>query len=111
MGIANLNKGSLFDIDTTNFEFKNLTDLELDKEYLIKGVYVLTKRGNMKQDMPNAILSDCIVNLPAHLLDDVKAIISTPEYVEQIKADKCAIKVYTYSDVKGEHRSIRWIDK
>lgn len=110
MGISNLNKGSVFDINTEGFEFKNLADLELDTEYIIKGVYILKKRGKMRQDMPNAILEDCIVNLPSHLLEDVNTILTTPEYIAQIKADKCAISVYVYTDENGEHRSIKWID-
>lgn len=110
MGISNLNKGSVFDIDTTDFDFYSLNDLKLNKDYLIKGVYILTKRGKMRQDMPNVILTDCIVNLPSHLLEDVKTILNTPEYIEQIKNDKCAINVYTYQDENGEHRSIKWVD-
>lgn len=110
MGIANLNKGSVFDINTEGFPYKSLNDLELDKEYIVKGVYVLKKRGKMRNDSPNAIISDAIVSLPAHILDDVKAILATPEYIEQVKADKCAFRVYTYTDDNGEHRSIKWID-
>jgi myo-inositol-1-phosphate synthase len=60
--------------------------------------------------MPNAIIEDAIVNLPAHLLDDVNAILQTPEYIQQIKDNKCAMSVYTYTDDNGEHRSIKWID-
>lgn len=110
MGIANLNKGSVFDINTEGFPFKALSDLDLDKNYIVKGVYVLKKRGKMKQDMPNAIIDGAVINLPAHLLDDVNAILNTPEYIAQIKADKCAMSVYTYTDDNGEHRSIKWID-
>ena len=97
MGISNLNKGSVFDINTEGFPFVSLSDLDLDKEYIVKGVYVLKKRGKMKQDMPNAIIDGSVVNLPSHLLDDVMA-------------DKCAFSVYTYNDENGEHRSIKWID-
>lgn len=111
MGISNLNKGSVFDINTEGFPFKNLTELELNKEYIVKGVYVLKKRGKMKQDMPNVIIEDAIINLPAHLIDDVRAILNTSEYIQQIKDNKCAFTIYTYSDDNGEHRSIKWIDK
>lgn len=110
MGISNLNKGSVFDINTEGFPFVSLSDLDLDKEYIVKGVYILKKRGKMKQDAPNAIIDEAVVNLPSHLLDDVKAILETPEYIEQIKADKCAFSIYTYNDENGEHRSIKWID-
>lgn len=110
MGIANLNKGSVFDVNTEGYEYKSLSDLELDKEYIVRGVYILKKRGNMRQDMPNAIIDGVIVNLPAHLKEDVDAILSTPEYIKQIKDGKCAFSVYTYENSEGEHRSIKWID-
>ena len=110
MGISKLNKGSVFSVNTEGFDFINLGDLELDKEYVLKGVYVLKKRGKMKQDMPNAIIEGKVVNLPAHLLDDVNIILGDAELVKDIEDGKCGFSVYTYSDDNGEHRSIRWID-
>lgn len=110
MGIARLNKGSVFSVNTEGFEFVSLNDLELDAEYELKGVYVLSKRGKMRGDMPNAIIDGKIVNLPTHLLDDVKIILSDESLISDIEAGKCGFTVYTYTDENGEHRSIRWIE-
>ena len=110
MSISRLNKGSKFTIDTTDFPFKDLSELELGKPYTLRGVYVLKKRGKMKQDMPNAIIDGTVINLPAHLLDDVKEIIADDSIVADIEAGKAGFTVYTYNDDNGEHRSVKWID-
>ena len=111
MGISKLNKGQVFSINTEGFPFVTLADLQLDTPYDLKGVYILSKRGKMRQDMPNAVIDGKIVNLPAHLLADVQAILADSELINDIELGKCAFSVYTYTDDNGEHRSIKWIDK
>ena len=112
MGFASThNKGSKFSIDSTNFPFISLNELELDTEYPVKGVYILTKRGKMKEDMPNLITDDSIINLPHHLIDDVKDILASDEYINQIENGGLSFKVYEYEDSNKEiRRSITWID-
>lgn len=113
MGFASThNKGSKFSIDSKNFPFLNLSDFELDTEYKVRGVYILTKRGKMKDDMPNLITDDAVVNLPHHLIDDVSDILSHDEYINQIEAGDLYFSVYEYVDSNGyTQRSIKWIDK
>lgn len=111
MGFAKThNKGSKFSIDSKDFPFIALKDLELDKEYPVRAVYILSKRGKMRQDMPNLVMDDKIVNLPSHLIEDVKDILSSDEYISQIEDGKLNFKVYEYSNDEGSFRSVQWID-
>lgn len=108
---ATHNKGSRFSINSEGFPYKNLSDLELNTEYKVRGVYILTKRGRMRQDMPNAITDKAIINLPSHLVNDIEDILKSEEYINQIEDGKLYFSVYEYNDENGTHRSISWIDK
>lgn len=112
MGFAKTHKkGSLFSVDSKDFEIKKLNDLELGKEYPVKGVYILSKRGKMRNDMPNVISDGFIVNAPYHMIDDVRDIMANDEYIDQIENGGLYFSIYEYTNDEGSFRSINWIDK
>lgn len=110
MSFANrYNKGNRFDIDTTGFKYVKLSALDPEQTYELKGLYINTK-GEYGAS-PVAILSDCFVNLPAHLLPVVNDMLLSDETIADIKAGKCGFTPREYTDKKGASRvSVEWVD-
>ena len=82
---------------------------DLDAVYTVRALYLNNKSRYGEQCV--AALDDVLVNLPAHKVDDVKAIIASPEAVEQINAGHCGIKIRAYVDSNGINRyTIDWAD-
>ena len=103
------NKGNRFDVDTTGFDYRKLSDLKDGQVYKLCGVYVNHKSAY--GPAPVAILEDCFVNLPAHVLNDVMDMLTDPEVVSDIKAGKCGFSRREYVDGKGVKRySVSWED-
>lgn len=112
MGFATTHKkGSVFSFNSEGLPFKSLNDLELGKEYEVKAAYILSKRGKMRQDMPNIVTADAVINIPSHMLDDVRDLISNEDAIAQVEAGKLYFKPYEYTNSEGTFRSIEWIDK
>lgn len=105
-------KGTVnFNVDVSGFEFKSLKDLEVGSIYKIDGLYINTK--SKFGSHPVAIVADdkILVDLPKHLVEEVKDILSDAEDVADIKAGKCGFRVYEYTTDDGlVCRSINWMD-
>lgn len=110
MSFANrYNKGTKFDIDTTGFKYVKLVELKVGETYKLCGLYINTK-GEYGAS-PVAILEDCFVNLPSHLLDVVRDMLISDETIADIKAGKCGFTPEEYTDKKGKTRvSVKWCD-
>lgn len=111
------NKGGVkFDVDITDFTFtdlKTLKEKSADGEiFAIDGLYINTKSSF--GDHPVAILAKekLLVDLPAHLVEDVKDILHTPEVVEAIKAGHVGftIRGYYQERFKKDCFGINWED-
>lgn len=112
MSFANRHKkGSRFDVDITNWPYHKLEELKIDGTvYTIQGLYISTK-GKFG-DQPVAICDNFCVNLPAHMTDEVKEILSSDEDVEDIKAGVVGFTVEQYVDKKFGKTcyGINWAD-
>ena len=94
-----------FQADST-FEFFKLGDLLEenggDEVYTLRGVWIST--GGIYGDTPVAVLDDRFVNLPGHMLETVKQIMSDPESVEDINNGKVGFIVRSYvKTLKGKN--------
>lgn len=70
-------------VDTTNYLFYKLNELQLGGRYAIKGMYV----QNSQYGKQGVIISDgFFVSLPKHLTEFVEAVMDSPEAIEDIKA-------------------------
>lgn len=80
-----------------------------DKEYALFGFYINTK-GKYG---PQAVCwtRGCYVNLPDHMLDEVKKIMDDPEDVKQINEGHAAFKIYEYQANNRKGYSVKLIDK
>ncbi len=117
MGIANrFNRARKFDIDTTGFSYKKLSELfgenGAKKAYKVAGVYINTK--GKYSDAPVIAVSDSkegyFVNLPSHLLDTANEIINDEEAVKAINEGKFGFTIYTYSSKNAEGKTLYSIE-
>lgn len=107
MKITDFNKQdyTVYTINTEGFEYKNLASVE---DVVVRGFFINTKTAYGEQ--PVMITDNCYVNLPKHLLDDIKHIIKDDEITKDINSGKVRAERYSYigSD-KKEYYSVRWI--
>lgn len=109
------NKGTVFNIDTTGFIYQNAESLyKNDGEaavYTVDGLYI-NRKGKF-EDHPVAIVSEhkYLVDLPPHMTDDVTAILSNEEDIEDIKAGNAKFIVEPYTSKKYNRLcyGIKWV--
>lgn len=96
--IANYNK-NLFEVDTTNFEYKKLSEIYTGKPeiFILNGFYINDKGKYGEQFI--AIVSEfkILVNIPKHLNVTFSAMQSDLEAIEAIKAQKVGFYIRPYS--------------
>lgn len=115
MGFEKFNKSMRFNpINTLGYEYKKLDELYkeygADVEYPIRALYVnKTKYG----ESAVAVTDGYFINLPSHVVDDVKEIIADDELVRMINDGFVSIAIYEYYSHKydGVFYGIRWIEK
>lgn len=116
---AKHNKGGIqWGVDTKDFEYFGLKDLlERDgegAEYILKGLFINRNKSEkeLKEYGPSvvAILDDCLVNLPGHLLEEVEGILKDEEDIESIKAGMVHFTIRTYESHGKTCYSPNWVD-
>lgn len=109
------NKGGItFDIDIKGFRFVALEDLYKRDNgktiFAIDGLYI-NKKSSFG-DHPVAIVGveEMLVDLPAHMTEDVRAMLGDPEVIEGIKAGKVGFVVQEYEQKKFKKTcyGIKW---
>lgn len=109
MKFSKLFNKQIFNIDTKDFAFKKLSELDKSKVYKLNGVYLnRSKFGNQGV----AIVTDAkiLVNLPLHLTETVNAILSDVEAIETIESGKVGFSIKTYEKNGKECYSIIFVD-
>lgn len=110
------NKAS-FGIDTREFKYVKLSDLYnapknggKETVHNINGCYV---HKSPLGDSPVIIdvTNRTLVNLPSHLGETVREILSDPEAVNMIKAGKVGYTIYEYESHNKKCYSILFVDK
>lgn len=105
---------SLFNIDSSAFEYVSLQDLvgmyDIDMQYVIHALYINTKGRYGPQ--PLAVIDGYKVNLPSHLLADVQEMRANPDDVAAINEGRAGFVIYTYTPKNGKQLrySVNWID-
>lgn len=113
---ASLNKTNVFTFhpdETAQYvklkELLQSSDGDIEVVYPVRALYLNNKSKFGMQCV--AALDEVLVNLPAHKVEDVRAIIADPEAVDQINAGKCGFKIRAYVDNNGVDRfTIDWVD-
>lgn len=108
--IKKYGKNFVFDIDFEK-DYVSLKDLYEDSEavYPIKGLYINSK--GIYDDSPVFETSEYLVNIPSHMTDTCKDILSDEEAIEEIKSGKVGFTIRQYEKtVKGKKRVCYTID-
>lgn len=104
---SSFNQKKIFDIDTSNFEYRKLEDLfkensvdnpELgevcDTIFPVRGVYINSK--SMYDPQPTVATDDCYINFPAHMYEAAVDILRDPRAINAINAGKVGFKIEKY---------------
>lgn len=124
----NLNYERKFDYDVTNIRGK-YTDCEemftkygSEKVFRVNALYISTA-SKYDPEKPMAALDETYLNLPVHLLDEVKGILNDKEACQQINNGEVGVSFYSYikklkkkfkngteKEVKKTCYSVKWVD-
>lgn len=109
------NKGGvIFEIDVKDFKFKTLEELYKagDTVKWIDGLYINKKSSFGDHPVAIIVKDEMLVDLPAHLLEDVKDILQNQEVIEAIKAGKIGIQIEEYEQKKYKKTcyGIKWVE-
>ena len=113
---AELNGGGIdWGINTEDFSYKKLQDLDLNGKYVVKGMFI--NRNKTEKELKEygasvvLILDDCLLSIPNHYETAVQSILDDPDKVAAVKAGKCAIcDLYTYESHGKTCYAFKWID-
>lgn len=113
MGISKFNAGATVDwgIDTKAMPFKKTSQVELGKEYNLRGFFITPDNGYGKGAV--LISDDFLLNAPTRLVETITEMLNDTEVVDAVKAGQCAFKVYTFESkqFKRTGYGVEFIDK
>lgn len=111
------NKGGIiFDIDISGFTFVDLKSLfkksPEGEVFKIDGLYINKKSSFGDHPVAILIKEEFLVDLPAHLVEDVKEILQDPEAIEAIKNGKVGFTIHEYDQKQYKKKcyGIHWED-
>lgn len=97
MNFNQFNKVNKFDIDTKDFKFIKLAELEKDTSYNgiypIKGMFTMTSKFG-KQGI--FITDKALVNIPNHMTETIEQILTEPELIDKINKGIVFFEIYKY---------------
>lgn len=113
------NVNAFIDIDTTNFNYVSLRDLQKEvgkKPYTIEGLFVNGK-GKFG-DEAVAIGDHILINLPHYVVEDVKQMLQDSVVIDAIKQGRVGIKVHEYTNSFSKQKdgsikkfyAVEWVD-
>lgn len=118
------NTKKIFDIDTSDFEYKKLEELWEENSVIpdgeteevcttvfpVRGLYLNNK--SMYDPQPTAALDDCYVNLPAHMYKMAVDILNDPRAIAAINQGKVGFTIERYYQKRFQKQcySVTWVD-
>lgn len=120
---SSFNTKRLFDIDTSDFEYKKLEELwnenseiveeeeDCTKVFPVCGLYL--NRKSMYDPQPVVATDECYVNLPANMFDSALEILSDPRAIKAINDGKVGFQIEKYYQKRYEKYcySVIWVDR
>lgn len=110
------NKGGvLFDIDIKDYVFvdlKSLYEKAPAEVWKVDGIYINKKSAFGEHPVAICCVDKMLVDLPAHLTEDVKTMLQDEEVVEAINEGKVGFTIHTYyqEKFKKDCYGIHWED-
>lgn len=120
---SSFNTKRLFDIDTSDFEYKKLEELWNENSDIVAEEEVCTKvfpvcglylnRKSMYDPQPVVATDECYVNLPANMFDSALEILSDPRAIKAINDGKVGFLIDKYYQKRYEKYcySVIWVDR
>lgn len=120
---SSFNTKRLFDIDTSDFEYKKLEELWNENSDIVAEEEVCTKvfpvcglylnRKSMYDPQPVVATDECYVNLPANMFDSALEILSDPRAIKAINDGKVGFQIDKYYQKRYEKYcySVIWVDR
>ena len=120
---SSFNTKRLFDIDTSDFEYKKLEELWNENSDIVGEEEVCTKvfpvcglylnKKSMYDPQPVVATDECYVNLPANMFDSALEILSDPRAINAINAGKVGFQIDKYYQKRYEKYcySVIWVDR
>lgn len=120
---SSFNTKRLFDIDTSDFEYKKLEELWKENSDIVAEEEVCTKvfpvcglylnRKSMYDPQPVVATDECYVNLPANMFDSALEILSDPRAIKAINDGKVGFQIDKYYQKRYEKYcySVIWVDR
>lgn len=120
---SSFNTKRLFDIDTSDFEYKKLEELWNENSEIVAEEEVCTKvfpvcglylnRKSMYDPQPVVATDECYVNLPANMFDSALEILSDPRAIKAINDGKVGFQIDKYYQKRYEKYcySVIWVDR
>lgn len=113
---AELNGGGIdWGVDSKNFPYKKINELNPEGKYVVKGCFINRNKSEKELKEFGAsvvlILDGVLLSCPNHYENAVQSILDDPEKVKGIKAGKCAIgDFYTYESHGKTCHAFKWLD-
>ncbi len=115
MGFSKFNRGSGFNVGSTEgYEYRKLEELYKEYgeyvQYPIRALYINeTKFG----ESAVATTDGYFINLPSHVVRDVKEIIADEDLVNRINEGLVSIEIYEYFSHKynGTFYGLKWVEE
>lgn len=99
INFAKFNKVRMFDVDTSEFDYKKLDDLYQvygeDTQIRVTGLYISSK-SQFDPEAPMLATDNEYVNLPQHQLDEVKAMLRDHNVIAAINRGELAFTIVKY---------------
>ena len=120
---SSFNTKRLFDIDTSDFEYKKLEELWNENSEIVAEEEVCTKvfpvcglylnKKSMYDPQPVVATDECYVNLPANMFDSALEILSDPRAITAINNGKVGFQIDKYYQKRYEKYcySVIWVDR
>ena len=113
---AELNGGGIdWGIESKDFPFKKVSELDQKGTYVVKGMFINKNKSEKELKEYGAsvvlILDGVLLSCPNHYENAVQSILDDPEKVQAVKDGKCKIgDFYTYESHGKTCYAFKWID-
>lgn len=113
---AELNGGGIdWGIETKDFPFKKVSELDQSGKYVVKGMFINRNKSEKELKEFGAsvvlILDGVLLSCPNYYENAVQSILDDPEKVQAVRDGKCAIGgFYTYESHGKTCYAFKWLD-
>ena len=101
INFSKFNKVRMFDVDTSDFDYKKLVNLyeefgeDEDHIFPVTAIYISTK-SEFDDESPLIATDECYVNLPQFQLDEIKAMLADRSVIAAVNRGELGFTITKY---------------